>query len=159
MNWILSSIHSFIHSFRRPQPNYCSRLAAQPALLSTRDESSLVDTTLPSLIRVSMNVDTRRPHRRCPCVACHRTSWLAGNSGLRRQWQWPARPSRSCLTKLEGGREVYVGDSVSPTGVMNSAEHGGIWSIGGLFHSDSKWPPFAAIEQDRLYRRLKQSYL
>ena len=65
-----------------------------------------------------------RVHRRCPCVTRHRTSWLAGNSGLQRQW--PARPSRSCLTKLEGRREVCVDDSVSPTGVMDTAEHGGI---------------------------------
>ena len=98
-----------------------------------------------------------RVDRRFPCVACHRTIWLAGNSGLQRQWS--ARPSRSCLTKLEGRREVCVDDSVSPTGVMDAAEHGDIWSIGGLFHSDSKWLPFAAIKQDRVYRRLKESYL
>ena len=98
-----------------------------------------------------------RARRRCPWVGCHTTSWLAGNSGLRQQW--PARPSRSFLIKLEGRRGVCVGDSVSPTGVMDTAEHGGTWSIGRLYHSDSKWPPFAAIKQNRVYRRLKESYL
>ena len=102
-----------------------------------------------------------RARRRCLWVGCHTTSLLAGNSGLRQQW--PARPSRSFLIKLEGRRGVCVGDSVSPTGVMDTAEHGGIWSIGRLYHSDSKWPPFAAIKQNtivawksRILRSLKR---
>ena len=54
-------------------------------------ESSLVDATRASLIRVSINEDTGRPRPRCPCVGRHRTSWLAGNS--RGRLQWPVRPS------------------------------------------------------------------
>ena len=48
-----------------------------------------------------------------------------------------------------------VGDLVSLTGVEETAEHASISSIEELFHRDGKWPPLAAIEQERLYSRLE----
>ena len=48
---------------------------------------------------------------------------------------------------------------VSPNGIKDTAEHTGICPIEGLFHSNRRWPPLADIEQDRLYRRLEDSYL
>ena len=81
-------------------------MAAQSALLSMQAESSLVDVAPASLIRVPINKDTGQPRPRCPCVARHRTSWLAGNS----QWspQWPVRPSLvNPILSDKGGRSPY----------------------------------------------------
>ena len=81
-------------------------MAAQSAVLSMQAESSLVDVAPASLIRVPINKDTGQPRPRCPCVARHRTSWLAGNS----QWspQWPVRPSLlNPILSDKGGRSPY----------------------------------------------------
>ena len=106
VRWEQNHISSVIIIIHSGGLSGASCLAAQSALLSMQAESSLVDVAPASLIRVPINKDTGQPRPRCPCVARHRTSWLAGNS----QWspQWPVRPSLlNPILSDKGGRSPY----------------------------------------------------